>query len=84
MKAVFLMERQNLEIRDIPVPEYKASGAQTAFGMVLQGIKKGGHVSFVGKSNALVPMNLNLILKKEALITGIYRYVNSMKIIIES
>jgi L-iditol 2-dehydrogenase len=73
----------NVNDQNVPEKRYdcaiEASGAQTAFAMVLQGIKKGGHVSFVGMSNAPVPMNLNLMLKKEALITGIYRYVNSYK-----
>lgn len=57
----------------------EASGAQNAFKIVLQGIKKGGHIAFVGMSDSHMSMNLNQMLKKEALITGIYRYVNSYK-----
>ncbi len=74
-----------VNVSDGNVPENKfdcaieASGAESAFEMVLKGIKKGGHIAFVGMSNTLIPMNLNMILKKEALITGIYRYVNCYK-----
>ncbi len=61
----------------------EASGAEGAFGTVLKGIKKGGYIAFVGMSNTLIPMNLNMILKKEAVITGIYRYVNSYKPVLD-
>ena len=55
----------------------EASGAKTAFADVLQAIKKGGHISFVGMSNIQMPFDLNQMQKKEAKITGVYRYVNT-------
>jgi L-iditol 2-dehydrogenase len=71
----------NINKRSIDINSFdfaiEASGAESAYLTALQGIKKGGHVAFVGMTNKKIPMDINGLLRKEAQIVGIYRYVNS-------
>jgi L-iditol 2-dehydrogenase len=54
----------------------EASGAETAFSDAVRCVRKGGRVVFIGMGKAVAAFPHAEILKKEATVHGVYRYVN--------
>ncbi len=61
----------------------EASGNEYAIGDAIRCIRKGGRVVYVGMGNEEQKIPHAEILRKEAVISGIYRYVNDFKPVIE-
>ncbi len=54
----------------------EAAGDPSAYPVIIDGVKKGGRLVIVGMSNNPIPVNFTALLRKEAVIYTIYRYVN--------
>jgi L-iditol 2-dehydrogenase len=61
----------------------ESSGNEIAIGCTVRCIRKGGRVIFVGMGKEELQIPHAEILRKEALVSGIYRYVNDFRPVIE-
>jgi L-iditol 2-dehydrogenase len=61
----------------------EASAADAAIADAVHCVRRGGRVVFVGMGKAMVEIPHAQVLKKEAAITGVYRYVNDFRPVIE-
>jgi L-iditol 2-dehydrogenase len=61
----------------------EASGNESAIGLSIQCVRKGGRVVFVGMGKEIQSIPHAEILRKEAVISGVYRYANDFRPVIE-
>jgi threonine dehydrogenase-like Zn-dependent dehydrogenase len=61
----------------------EATGSESAISDSIRSIKKGGRVVLVGMGKEKIQIPHAEILRKEAVVSGIYRYVNDFRPVIE-
>jgi L-iditol 2-dehydrogenase len=61
---------------------FEASGSEAGIADALRCVRRGGRVVYIGMGKAMVSIPHAEILKKEATISGIYRYVNDFRPVI--
>ena len=61
----------------------EASGSEKGYEIAVHTLKKGGTVAVVGMGKETVPIPATMMIRKEATVKGVYRYVNHYKPVIE-